>query len=163
MNSAATSEPGTEFGYMTLIVGLLDILSEINGVEVASDMIYMNFFRMGEQAGKKLGKDKNPHTALKEFIEYIKPCLDIEIINEHSREKEYISEVRFNKCLVKKVCKDQGLYIKNPLCGSTQGFVEGTLYFMTGKQVDLDITTVDWDICQGTVEFKEKRDIFNFI
>jgi hypothetical protein len=65
--------------------------------------------------------------------------------------------------LIKDVCKNQGLSIETPLCRSTQGLIEGALSFMTGKQVDMDISVTDWDICQGTVQFKKKRDIFHFI
>lgn len=34
---------------------------------------------------------------------------------------------------------------------------------MSGKQVDLDISSVDKDVCEGTIQFKKKRDIFHFI
>ncbi|HUV82977.1 MAG TPA: hypothetical protein VMW53_07895 [archaeon] len=39
-----TSKLTTESGYMTLIVGLIDILEEVNGIEVTGDIIYTNFF-----------------------------------------------------------------------------------------------------------------------
>ena len=100
---------------------------------------------------------------MKQFIEYIKFCFDIEIINENSKEEEHTSDIRFKNCLIKDICKNQGLSIRNPLCRSTQGLIEGALSSMTGKQVDLDISIADWDICQGTVQFKKKRDIFHFI
>jgi len=32
-----------------------------------------------------------------------------------------------------------------------------------GKHVNFNISIADWDVCQGTMELKEKRDIFNFI
>ena len=158
-----TSELKTELGYMTLISGLLDIFKEVNGVEVTNDLIYTNFYRKGEKLGEKIGTGKDPQTAMKQFIEYIKFCFDIEIINENSKEEEYTSDIRFKNCLIKDVCKNQGLSIETPLCRSTQGLIEGALSFMTGKQVDLDISIADWDICQGTVQFKKKRDIFHFI
>ena len=158
-----TSELKTELGYMTLISGLLDIFKEVNGVEVTNDLIYTNFYRKGEKLGEKIGTGKDPQTAMKQFIEYIKFCFDIEIINENSKEEEYTADMRFKKCLIKDVCKNQGLSIETPLCRSTQGLIEGALSFMTGKQVDLDISIADWDICQGTVQFKKKRDIFHFI
>ena len=160
-----TSESTSELGCMTLVAGLLDILREVNGDEVTGDLIYMNFFRKGEKIGEKIGTDKDPQTALKQFIEYIKNSydIDIEIINEESKEKEYTADIRFKKCLIKYLCKNQGLSLKTPLCRSTQGLIEGALSIMTCKQVSLDISIADWDICQGTVQFKKRRDIFHFI
>ncbi len=158
-----TSELTSEQGCMTLIAGLLDTLREINGDEVTGDLIYMNFFRRGENFGEKIGTGKDPQTALKQFIEYIKFCFDIEIISENSKEKEYTADIRFKNCLIKDLCSNQGSSIKNPLCRSTQGLIEGALSFMTGKQVELDISIIEKDICQGTIKFKKKRDIFHFI
>jgi predicted hydrocarbon binding protein len=158
-----TSELTSELGCMTLIEGLLDILREVNGDEVTGDLIYMNFFRKGEKIGEKIGTGKDPQTALKQFIEYIKFFFDIEIINENSKEKEYTAEIRFEGCLIKDMCSNQGLSLRNPLCRSTQGLFEGALSFMTGKQVCLNISIAEQDICQGTVQFKKKRDIFHFI
>jgi len=158
-----TSELTSELGCMTLVAGLLDILREVNGDEVTGDLIHMNFHQKGENIGEKIGKVKDPQTALKQFIEYIKFCFDIEIINENRTEKEYTADIRFKSCLVKDLCNNQGLSINNPLCRSTQGLIEGALSFMSGKQVDLDICSVDLDICQGTIQFKKKRDIFHFI
>lgn len=158
-----TSELTSEQGCMTLIAGLLNTLREVNGDEVTSDLVYMNFFRKGEHFGEKIGTVKDPQTALKQFIEYIKFCFDIKIINENLKEKEYTADLQFKSCLIKDLCINQGLSIKNPLCRSTQGLIEGALSFMTGKQVDLDISIVDSDICQGTIRFKKKRDIFHFI
>ncbi|MBC2701676.1 MAG: hypothetical protein HF976_09750 [ANME-2 cluster archaeon] len=148
---------------MTLIAGLLGTLREVNGDEVTSDLIYMSFFRKGENLGEKIGTGKDPQTALKQFIEYIKFCFDIEIISENSKEKEYTADLRFKNCFIKDICSNQGLSIKNPLCSSTQGLIEGALSFMTGKQIDLDISIIEKDICQGTIKFKKKRDIFHFI
>jgi predicted hydrocarbon binding protein len=158
-----TSELTSEQGCMTLIAGLLNTLREVNGDEVTSDLVYMNFFRKGENFGEKIGPVKDPQTALKQFIEYIKFCFDIEIINENLKEKDYTADLQFKSCLIKDLCSNQGLSIKNPLCRSTQGIIEGALSFMTGKQVDLDISIIDSDICQGTIRFKKKRDIFHFI
>ncbi len=158
-----TSELTSELGCMTLIEGLLDILREVNGDEVTGDLIYMNFFRKGEKFGEKIGTGKDPQTALKQFIEYIKFFFDIEIINENSKEKEYSAEIRFKGCLIKDMCNNQGLSFKNPLCRSTQGLFEGALSFMTGKQACLNISITEQDICQGTVQFRKKRDIFHFI
>ena len=157
------SELTSELGCMTLIAGLLDILREVNGDEVTGDLIHMNFCRKGKNLGEKIGTGKDPQTALKQFIEYIKLYFDIEIINENSKEKEYTADMRFKNCLIKDLCSNQGLSIKNPLCRSTQGLIEGALSFMTGKHVDLGISIVNRDICQGTIQFKKKRDIFHFI
>jgi predicted hydrocarbon binding protein len=148
---------------MALIAGLLEILEEANGVEVTEDMMYMNGKRRGEHVGKKLGAGKDPETALEEFIDYIKPYYEIDIKHQNATKKGYIADLQFKKCMVKDLCKDRGLSIKNPLCRNSYGFIEGALSFMTGMQVDIDIPLVGWDICQGTVEFKQKRDRFNFL
>ena len=158
-----TSELTPELVHMTLIAGLHDILMEVNGTEVTGDLIFMNFYRKGEKFGEKIGTGKDPQTALKQFIEYIKFCFDIEIISENSKEKEYTADIRFKNCLIKYLCSNQGSSIKNPLCRSTQGLIEGALSFMTGKQVELDISIMERDICQGTIQFRKKRDIFHFI
>ena len=158
-----TSELTSELGCKTLVAGLLNILREVNGDEVTGDLIYMNFHQKGENVGEKIGKVKDPQTALKQFIEYIKFSFDIEIVDENSNEKGYTADLRFKGCLIKDQCSNQELFIKNPLCRSTQGFIEGALSFMTDKQVDLDISIVDRDICQGNIQFKKKRDLFHFI
>ena len=165
MTSELTSDQGytSELGYMTLIAGLLDILREVNGTEVTHDLIYVNFYRKGEKIGEKIGTGKDPQTAMKQFIEYIKFCFDIEIINESSKEKEYTSDIRFKNCLIKYLCMKQGLSIKTPLCRSTQGLIEGALSFMTGKHVYLNMSITNGDNCQGTLKFKKKRDVFHFI
>ncbi|HWQ96387.1 MAG TPA: hypothetical protein VN368_03330 [Candidatus Methylomirabilis sp.] len=151
-----------EMGYMTLIAGLLEILEEANGIEVTEDMMYLNGKRRGEHIGKKLGVDKDPHEAISEFIEYVRPYYDIEITEEESTKNGYKAQIRVNKCLIKEMCKNRGISIKNPLCKSTQGFIEGALAFMSGMQVREHIPLVHWETCQGSVEFKRKRDIFSF-
>lgn len=152
-----------EIGYMTLIAGLLEILEEANGIDVTEDMMYLNGKRRGEHIGKKLGADKDPHTALSEFIEYVRPYYDIEIIEENSTKNGSKAKIRVNKCLIKEMCKDRGISIKNPLCKSTQGFIEGALAFMSGMQVSEQTPLVNWETCHGTVEFKRKRDILSFL
>jgi predicted hydrocarbon binding protein len=148
---------------MTLIAGLLEILEEANGVEVTEDMMYLNGKRRGEHIGKKLGADKDPHNAISEFIKYVKPYYEIEITEEGSTKNGYMAQIRVNKCLIKEMCKNRGISIKNPLCKSTQGFIEGALSFMSGMQVSEYTPLVNWETCQGTVEFKQKRDIFSFL
>jgi len=150
-------------GYMTLIAGLLEILEEANGVEVTEDMMYLNGRRRGEHIGKKLGAGKAPRTAISEFIEYVKPYYEIEITDEGSSQNGYKAEIRVNKCFIKEMCKDRGISIKNPLCKSTQGFIEGALSFMSGMQVSEYTPLVNWEACHGSVEFKRKRDIFGFL
>ncbi|TFH42911.1 MAG: hypothetical protein E4G94_05580, partial [ANME-2 cluster archaeon] len=135
-----TSKLTTESGYMTLIVGLIGILEEVNGIEVTGDFIYTNFYRMGRRLGKEFDTGKDPQTAMKEFIEYIKPLLDIEIINEYYIENEYKAEIQINNCLIKKLCKQQGWDIKHSLCKSSHGFVEGAISTIMGKQVNLNIS-----------------------
>jgi predicted hydrocarbon binding protein len=152
-----------EMGYMTLIAGLLEILEEANGVEVTEDMMYLNGKRRGERIGKKLGAGKEPRTAISEFIEYVRPYYEIEITEEGNTKNGYMAQIRVNKCLIKEMCKNRGISIKNPLCKSTQGFIEGALAFMSGMQVVENTPLVNWETCQGSVEFKRKRDIFGFL
>lgn len=158
-----TSERSPGIGYMTLIAGLLDILEDVNGVEVTEEIMCMNGKRRGEHIGKKLGANKDPQTAIREFLEYIKPYYEIEIKNEKPTKNGYTSDIEVKNCLIKNLCKNRGLSIKNPLCKSTHGFIEGALSFMTGMQVDVNTPIAGWDICQSTVEFKQKRDRFHFL
>jgi predicted hydrocarbon binding protein len=158
-----TSTCSSETGYMTLIAGLLEILEEANGIEVTEDMMYLNGKRRGEHIGKKIGVNKDPGAAIYEFIKYIRPYYEIEIIEEGSTKNGYKVEFRVNKCMIKELCKDRGIAIKNPLCKSTHGFIEGALSFMTGMQVSEDTRLANWETCQGSVEFKQKRSIFGLL
>lgn len=162
-NTEQITEQTREIGYMSLIAGLLEILEEANGVEVTEDMMYMNGMRRGEYIGKKLGAGKDPKTALEEFIRYVKPYYTIEIKRQNHTKKGYMADIHFKKCMIKDLCKHRGISIKNPLCKNSYGFIEGALSFMTGMQVDIDIPLVGWDLCQGTVKFKHKRDRFHFL
>ncbi len=158
-----TTKQSVETGYMTLITGLLEILEEANGIEITQDMMNMNGKRRGEHVGKKLGANKTPEKALLEFIEYVRPYYDIEILESKKTKNGFKAELKFNKCMIKDLCKNRGISIKNPLCRSTHGFIEGALSFMTANQVDENTPITGWDACIGSVEFKEKRDRFRFI
>jgi len=158
-----TSKRSAETGYMTLIAGLLQILEEANGIERTEDMMNMNGKRRGEHVGKKLGANKTPEKALLEFIEYVRPYYDIEIKESKKTKNGFKAELQFNGCMIKDLCKDRGISIKNPLCRITHGFMEGALSFMTANQVDVNTPIAGWDVCIGSVEFKEKRDRFHFL
>jgi predicted hydrocarbon binding protein len=151
-----------ETGYMTLIAGLLEILEEANGIEITRDMMNMNGKRRGERVGKKLGANKTPEKALLEFIEYVRPYYDIEMIESKKTKNGFKAELKFNKCMIKDLCKNRGISIKNPLCRSTHGFIKGALSFMTANQVDVSTPIAGWDTCIGCVEFKERRDRYHF-
>lgn len=142
---------------MTLIAGLLDILEEVNGVEVTEEIMFTNGKRRGEHIGEKLGTDKDPQTAIKEFLEYIRPYYEIEEKNGCANENGYTADIKIKNCLIKNLCMNRGLPIKNPLCKSTHGLIEGALSYMSGMQADLVSVVADWDTCLGTVEFKQKR------
>jgi predicted hydrocarbon binding protein len=157
-----TSKRSAEIGTMTLISGLLHILEEANGIEMTEDMMNMNGKRRGEHLGKKLGASKTPENALSEFIKYIQPYYEIEILNTEKTKNGYKAELKFNRCMIKDLCKNRGIAIKNPLCRNTHGFIEGALSFMTANQVDVNTPVFGWDICTGCVEFKEKRDRVHF-
>ncbi len=147
----------SEVGYMTLIAGLLDILEEVNGVEVTEEIMFTNGKRRGEHIGGKLGTDKDPQTAIKELLEYIRPYYEIEEQNGYVDKNGYTANIKIKNCLIKNLCKNRGLPIKNPLCKSTHGLIEGALSYMSGMQVDLVSVFVDWNTCLVTVEFKPKR------
>ncbi|HWQ96388.1 MAG TPA: hypothetical protein VN368_03335 [Candidatus Methylomirabilis sp.] len=157
-----TEKRSTETGYMSLIAGLLQILEEANGIEITEDMMNMNGKRRGEHIGKKLGANKVPEKALLEFIEYIRPYYDIEIMESKKTKNGFKAEIQFNGCMIKDLCKNRGISIKNPLCRSTHGLIEGALSFMTANQVDVSTSIAGWDTCTGCVEFKERRDRFHF-
>lgn len=158
-----TAMRSAETGYMSLIAGLLQILEDANGIEITEDMMNLNGKRRGEHVGKKLGANKNPEKALLEFIEYIRPYYAIEIKESKKTKNGLKAELQFNGCLIRDLCKDRGISLKNPLCRSTHGFMEGALSFMTGNQVDVSTPIAGWNTCIGCVEFKEKRDRFRFL
>lgn len=158
----ANAKRSVEIGYMTLITGLLEILEEANGIEITEDMMNMNGKRRGEHVGKKLGTNKTPEKALLEFIEYVRPYYDIEIIESKKTKNGFKADIKFNRCMIKDLSKNRGISIKNPLCRNTHGFIEGALSFMTANQVDLNTPITGWDVCNGCIEFKEKRDRFRF-
>ncbi len=147
----------SETGYMTLIAGLLDILEEVNGIEVTEEIMLTNGRRRGEHIGEKLGTGKDPAAAIRDFIEYIRPYYEINSINENPTDSGYESDILIRSCLIKSLCKNRGLSIKNPLCRSTHGLIEGALSSMTGMQVELSDVLADWDTCKGTVELKQKK------
>ncbi len=152
-----TSERTPEIGYMTLIAGLLDILNDVNGLEVTEEIMLTNGKRRGQHIGEKLGTNKDPQTAITEFLEYIRPYYEIEAENGCAAENGYTTDIKIKDCLIKNLCKNRGLPIRNPLCGSTHGLIEGALSHMSGMQADLVRVVADWDTCQGTVEFKQNR------
>jgi predicted hydrocarbon binding protein len=158
-----TAKRSVEIGYMSLIAGLLQILEEANGIEITEHIMNMNGKRRGEHVGKKLGANKTPEKALLEFIEYIRPYYDIEIQERKKTKDGFKAELQFKGCMIKDLCKNRGISIKNPLCRSTHGFMEGALSFMTANQVDVSTQIAGWDTCIGCVEFKEKRDRIRFL
>ncbi len=140
-----------------MIAGLLDILEEVNGVEVTEEIMLTNGRRRGEHIGEKLGTNKDPASAVRDFIDYIRPYYEISSINESPTDSGYKSDILIKNCLIKNLCKNRGLPIKNPLCRSTHGLIEGALSSMTGMQVELTNVLADWDTCEGAVEFKQKK------
>jgi predicted hydrocarbon binding protein len=152
-----------ETGYMTMIAGLLQILEEANGIETTEEMMNMNGKRRGEHVGKKLGVNKTPEKALLEFIEYVRPYYDIDILETKKTKNGFKAELKFKGCMIKDLCKERGISIKNPLCRSTHGFMEGALSFMTANQVDVNTPIAGWDSCISCIEFKEKRDRFRYL
>ncbi len=152
-----TPKRTSEIGYMTLIAGLLDILEEVNGIEVTEEIMLTNGRRRGEHIGEKLGTNKDPASAVRDFIDYIRPYYEISSINESPTDSGYKSDILIKNCLIKNLCKNRGLPIKNPLCRSTHGLIEGALSSMTGMQVELTNVLADWDTCEGAVEFKQKK------
>jgi len=151
--------------YMTLIAGLLEILEETNGVEVTEDMMFLNGKRRGENIGKKIGASKDPHTAISEFIEYIRPYQEIEITDEGNTKNGYKAKIRVSKCMIKELCRERGISIQNPLCKNIQGFIEGALSSMSGMLMKVGEykPLFNWETCQGSVEFKLKHEIFGFL
>lgn len=104
MTSASANQ--AEMGYMTLITGLLDAMEELNGVDITEEMMCTNGKRQGENIGKKIGANKDPQTAVKEFLEYIKPYYDIELKNQRSTKSAHKADIQFKDCMVKKLCKN---------------------------------------------------------
>jgi len=158
-----TSEPIAETGYMVLIAGLLEILESTNGLEVTEEMMHTNGKRRGEHVARKLGEYIDPKRALERLIEHSKPYYTIEIERQSATRRGYMAEIRFKDCMIKKLCKNRGISIKNPLCANTKGFIEGALSSMTCMEVDVDTTIVDWNICECIVDFKRKQNKIGFM
>ncbi len=138
-------------------------MEEVNGVDVTEEIMHMNGTRRGEHVGKKLGKEMEPGAAMKEFFEYVRTYYDIGIDKETATKNGYAADIMFRGCMIKNLCMDRGLSIKNPLCRSTHGFIGGALSTMTGMQVNVNTHTAGWDTCLSKVEFKQKRDRFRFL
>lgn len=165
MTSESPSMNPAEMGYMTLITGLLDAMEELNGADITEEMMCTNGKRQGENIGKKIGENKDPQTAVKEFLEYIKPYYDIELKNQSVTESLHRADIQFKDCMIKKLCKNCGIHATKPLCLNTHSLFEGALSAMTGMKVEVNMprSGCSNSSCEVTVEFKPKNDKFQFL
>ncbi len=128
-------------------------------------MMCTNGKRQGENIGKKIGANKDPQTAVKEFLEYVKPYYNIELKHQSSTKSAHRADVQFKDCMIKKLCKNCGIYAKKSLCLNTHGLFEGALSAMTGMKVEVNMprSGCETSSCEVTVEFKPKNDKFQFL
>ncbi len=150
-----TSDGTNEVGYMTIIEGLLEILNEVIGVEATEDIVYTYFQRRGENFGRKLGSNKKPQTAVKEFLKCFPISSEIISKKENFSENAYESNIQIKNDLITNLCNSVEPSMRKPLIRCTKGFIEGALSFMTCRKVNFDITSTNLDMCQGKVEFHE--------
>ena len=138
---------------------LFDMLVNLHGAEMIEELIYTCGKLNGQKLGKQLGKCDDPQDAIKQIHEHIQyhcenATDDINPNNENSIETISIKNGFVNKLLTHKKTVSF-----NPHHIRTQGFIEGTLAFMTGMQVNVDMTMQD----KSKISFKPEKSFFGFI
>ena len=138
-----------------LLGGVIEVLEEANGVEVTEELLYDIGKNRGECIGKRLGTRKHPKTAIEEFIEYVKHCYAIEVIDQRGTEKEYTAKLQLNECMIKKMHGGWGGSMRSMHCKNINGLFEGALSFMTDMSVTASLIA-DEDVCHIIMVFKKR-------
>ena len=138
---------------------LFDMLVNLHGPKMTKELIYTCGKLKGKNLGKQLGKCDNPQTAIKQIHEHIQyhcenSTDDINPNNEHPTETISVKNGFLSKLLTHKETVSL-----NPHHILTQGFIEGTLAFMTDMQVDVDMTLQD----KSEISFKPEKHFLGLI
>ena len=138
---------------------LCDVLVDLHGAEMTKELIYTCGKRNGLNFGKQLGKFDNPQSAIKHVHAHIQSHCEINADNVKPNNKKYAETIHFKNGLIKQLLSHKKTTSINPLHIRTQGFIEGTLSFMTGMQVNIDITNPDKD----KIHFKPEKSFFGLL
>ncbi|RZB29226.1 MAG: hypothetical protein AEth_01368 [Candidatus Argoarchaeum ethanivorans] len=162
-NTHSNLEHAVENGYLKpvdevieLLREVIDVLEEINGIDATEELLYDIGKSRGKCIGKLLGTGKHPKTAIEEFIEHVKHCYSIEVIDQKDTEKKYTAKLQINECIIKKLCGGWSEPMRNLHCRNINGLFEGALSFMTKMSVTA-LLSADEDVCHITMVFNNNN------
>lgn len=138
---------------------LFDMLVDLHGAEMAKEHIYTYGKMNGLNFGKQLGKCDSPQSAIKHIHAHIQSYCEINAGEIKPNNEKCTETINFKTGLINRYLKCKKTESLNPLHIRTQGFIEGTLSFMTGMQVNIDITDPDKD----KIHFKPEKNFFGFL
>ena len=138
---------------------LFDMLVDLHGAEMTEELIHTCGKMNGLNFGKQLGKFDNPQSAIKHVHAHIQSHCEINADDVKPNNKKYAETIHFKNGLIKQLLSHKKTTSINPLDIRTQGFIEGTLSFMTGMQVNIDITNPDKD----KIHFKPEKSFFGLL
>ena len=138
---------------------LFDVLVDLHGAEMTKELIYTCGKRNGLNFGKQLGKFDNPQSAIKHVHAHIQSHCEINADDIKLNNEKCAETIHFKNGLIKQLLSRKKTTSINPLHIRTQGFIEGTLSFMTGMQVNIDITNPDKD----KIDFKPEKSFFGLL
>ena len=138
---------------------LFDVLVDLHGAEMTKELIYTCGKMNGLNFGKQLGKCDDPQSAIKHIHAHIQSHCEINADDIKPNNEKCAKTINFKNGLINKLLTHKKTVSLNPLHIRTQGFIEGTLSFMTGMQVNIDITNPDKD----KIDFKPEKSFFGFM
>ena len=138
---------------------LFDMLVDLHGAEMTGELIYTCGKTNGLNFGKQLGKCDDPQSAIKQVYTHIKSHCEINADDVKPNNEKCAETINFKNGLIKQLLTHKKIVSLNPLHIRTQGFIEGTLSFMTGMHVNMDITNPDKD----KIDFKPEKSFFGFL
>ena len=138
---------------------LFDMLVNLHGAEMTEELIYTCGKLNGHKLGKQLGKCNNPQAAVKHIHEHIQYHCEYDADDTNPNNEKYTETISFKNGFVKKHLTHKETVSFNPHHIRTKGFIEGTLAFMTGMQVNVDVTIED----KSKISFKPEKSFFGFL
>ena len=138
---------------------LLDILADLHGPEMTEELIYTCGKMNGQNFGKQLGKFDDPQSAIKHIKTHIQSHCEINMDDIKPNNEKHAKTINFKNGLVKKLLTHKNTISLNPLHIRTQGFIEGTLAFMTGMKVNINMNNPD----KTEIYFKPEKSFFGLL
>ena len=138
---------------------LFDMLVDLHGAEMTEELIYTCGKMNGLNFGKQLGKCDDPQSAIKHIHTHIQSYCEINADDTKPNNEKCTETINFKNGLIKKLLTRKQTVSLNPLHIRTQGFIEGTLTFMTGMQVNINMTHPD----KNEIHFKPEKSFFGFL